>query len=311
MEEKLIIRLSNNLGNQMFMYAAGYAASRKMNRNFYYDKISSYMSYKNIYKFSLDRFNLNAKLADTKYIFGGLSGYCMRKLLKKIDFFKFNKNFLLERKADNKITYFDETLFNNKYANTVYMEGYFESEKYFLDYREEIKNQFIPKKYNNFVNNEYFSKLKNTESVCLCIRQNRFAEKFGKINNNDIQKSNKFVLEQINYIGRAISYFESKLNNPVFYLWSNNIKDLNNKFNTKDIIFINNEHIKDDIDKIHLDFFLMTNCKHFAVIPSAFNWWGCWLSNNKDGIILRPNNNHFTNLDIKNKDYWPLKWKEF
>ena len=62
---------------------------------------------------------------------------------------------------------------------------------------------------------------------------------------------------------------------------------------------------------MHCDLFLMTNCKHFAVIPSAFNWWGCWLSNNKDGIILRPNNNHFTNLDIKNKDYWPLKWKEF
>ena len=54
----------------------------------------------------------------------------------------------------------------------------------------------------------------------------------------------------------------------------------------------------------------MTNCKHFAVIPSAFNWWGCWLLNYKDGIILRPNNNHFTNFEIKNKDYWPLKWKE-
>ena len=108
-----------------------------------------------------------------------------------------------------------------------------------------------------------------------------------------------------------VAYFESKLKNPVFYLWSNNIKDLNYKFNTRNIIFINNEHIKDDIDKIHLDLFLMTNCKHFAVIPSAFNWWGCWLSNNKDSIILRPNNNHFTNLDIKNKDYWPLKWKEF
>ena len=98
MEKNLVIRLSNNLGNQMFMYAAGYAASRKMNRNFYYDKISSYESYKNIYKFSLDKFNLNAKLANAKYIFDGFSGYCKRKFLKKIDFFKFNKNFLLEKK---------------------------------------------------------------------------------------------------------------------------------------------------------------------------------------------------------------------
>ena len=310
MEEKLVIRLSNNLGNQMFMYAAGYAASRKMNRNFYYDKISSYKSYKNIYKFSLDRFNLNANLADAKYIFEGFSGYCKRKFLKKIDFFKFNKNFLLEKKDINKITFYDETLFNKKYADTVYMEGYFESEKYFLDYKDEIKKQYIPKKHNNFLTNEYLSKLKNTESVCLCIRHNRFVEKFNKIDEKDIQKSNKFVSEQIDYIRSAVSYFKSKLNNPVFYLWSNNIKDLNNKLNTRDIIFINNEHIKDELDRIHCDFFLMTNCKHFAVIPSAFNWWGCWLSNNKDSIILRPNNNYFTNLDIKNKDYWPSNWKE-
>ena len=310
MEQNLVIRLSNNLGNQMFMYAAGYAASRKMHRNFYYDKISSYKSYKNIYKFSLDRFNLNANIANTKYIFDGFSGYCKRKFLKKIDFFKFNKNFLLEKKNANKITFYDETLFNNKYADTVYMEGYFESEKYFLDFREEIKNQYKLKQYNNFLCNKYLSKIKNTESVSLCVRLDRFTEKFRKINDDDIQKSNKFASDQIDYVQKAISYFKSKLNSPVFFLWSNNIEGLKNKFNFRDIIFINNEHIKDDIDRMHCDLFLMTNCKHFAVIPSAFNWWGCWLSNNKDGIILRPNNNHFTNLDIKNKDYWPLKWKE-
>ena len=34
-EEKLIIRLSNYLGNQMFMFAAGYATSKLMNRKIY------------------------------------------------------------------------------------------------------------------------------------------------------------------------------------------------------------------------------------------------------------------------------------
>ncbi len=310
MEEKLVIRLSNNLGNQMFMYAAGFAASKKMNRNFYYDKISSYKSYKNIYKFSLDRFQLSGKPVDVKYIFNGFSGYFKRKLLKKIDTFKFNKNFLLEKKDSNKITFYDENLLNKDYANTVYMEGYFESEKYFVDFSDEIKKQYVPKQYNNFLNNEYLSKIRNTESVSLCIRQNRFSEKYGKISEVDLQKSKKFVSDQILYIQKAISYFKSKLNNPVFYLWSNNIKDLNNKFNINNVVFINNDQLKDDIERMHCDLFLMTNCKHFAVIPSAFNWWGCWLSNNSDGIILRPNNKHFTNLAIKNKDYWPLKWKE-
>ena len=34
MEEKLIIRLSNNIGNQMFMFAAGYATSKLLKENF-------------------------------------------------------------------------------------------------------------------------------------------------------------------------------------------------------------------------------------------------------------------------------------
>ena len=48
MEEKLIIRLSNSLGNQMFMYAAGYAAAKILNKKLYYDHISSYITQKNI-----------------------------------------------------------------------------------------------------------------------------------------------------------------------------------------------------------------------------------------------------------------------
>ncbi len=310
MEEKLIVRLSNNIGNQMFMYAAGYAVAKKMKRNFYFDKISSYKSYKNIYKFSLDRFNLTEKPVETKYLFCGLSGYLKRKFLKKIDIFKLNKNFLLEKKDLNKITFYDKNLFISNYAKTVYMEGYFESEKYFSDFKDEIKKQFIPKQVEKFDNNKYLSKIKKTESVSLCIRQNRFSEKYGKINVTDNEKSNKFVSDQVDYIKDAVSYFKSRLNNPVFYLWSNNLKNLDNKLNIKDLIFINNEDIQDDIERMHCDLFLMKNCKHFAVIPSAFNWWGCWLSNYEDGIILRPSNKYFSNLEIKNKDYWPLKWKE-
>ena len=50
MAENLIIRLSNNLGNQMFMYASAYALSKQMHRVLYYDNISSFKS-KNHYKF--------------------------------------------------------------------------------------------------------------------------------------------------------------------------------------------------------------------------------------------------------------------
>ena len=52
----------------------------------------------------------------------------------------------------------------------------------------------------------------------------------------------------------------------------------------------------------------MTKCKHYAVIPSAFNWWGTWLAKNNDKIVVRPRSNYFRFLNVKNKDYWPEDW---
>lgn len=310
MEEKLIIRLSNNIGNQMFMYAAAYAAAKKMNRTLYYDYISSYQSRKNIYKFALDGFNISEKKAETKFIFNGPTGYLKRKFLKKIDKFISKKKFILEKKDKNKVTFYNKKLLNNKYASIAYMEGYFETEKYFISYKDEIKKQFIPKKYLNFKNNKYLIDILKTESVSLCLRQNRFSEKYDKITKEDHIMSDKFVSDQLIFINNAITFFKNKIKNPVFYLWSNDIQNLVSKIKLDNVIFVNNDNIKDEIEKIHCDLYLMSNCKHFAVIPSAFNWWGCWLSDYKDSIIVRPGNKYFSNLDVKNRDYWPSKWIE-
>ena len=41
-KENLILRLSNELGNQLFMYAAGYSFAKKLNRNFYIDNETAF-----------------------------------------------------------------------------------------------------------------------------------------------------------------------------------------------------------------------------------------------------------------------------
>ena len=42
MKSKLIIRLSNNLGNQMFIYASAYAFSKKLDRELFIDTETAY-----------------------------------------------------------------------------------------------------------------------------------------------------------------------------------------------------------------------------------------------------------------------------
>ena len=311
MEEKLIIRISNNIGNQLFMYASAYAFSKKLKRELFIDKTSSYISRKNIYTYALDGLNLSAKESFDSDIFKGFSGYFKRKILKKFDLFTNKKRFLLEVYTNNKNTSFNKDLLSKNYMNSIYMEGYFESEKYFIDYKKDILNEFSHQKINNFKKNPFYESIIKSESVSLCIRQNRHSEKFRSIKGSDLDKSNLFLKEQINYIKNSIIYFKSKLTNPKFFLWSNTFNNLSNYIDEKNLVFVDNSSFASSVEKIHMDLFLMSNCKHFAVIPSAFNWWGCWLSPSKNKIVLRPKDNYFKHIEIKNSDYWPIDWISF
>ncbi len=308
MEEKLIIRLSNNLGNQMFMFAAGYAASKILKRKFYFDNLSSYKSRKNIYTYALDGFEIPGNIFSSRDNFTNISGYLRRKIKKKIDPFLKKKSFILEKYHRNKETEFNAISTNQSYKDTLYMEGYFESEKYFLKYKRDLLNIFTPKKKLQFQKNKYFDEIVDNESVSLCLRQDRFTEKFRSISDLDRDKSKVFLNEQVSFIFDAIEYFKKKLKSPSFYLWSNNFKNLKNIFKDENIKFVDNSNILNDLEKMHLDLYLMTKCKHYAVVPSAFNWWGTWLSKNDDKIVVRPRSNYFKSLSVKNKDYWPEDW---
>ena len=59
MKNKIIIRLSNNLGNQMFMYATAYTFAKKLNRDLFIDNETAYKERNNIHKYDLDIFDIS------------------------------------------------------------------------------------------------------------------------------------------------------------------------------------------------------------------------------------------------------------
>ena len=97
MTDKLIVRIAEGLGNQLFMYAHAYALSKKINYKLYIDNESAYFKKKDIKRYELDYFNISAENIDDNEKFNNYFLNFKRTFKKKIDLFLTHKNFLIEK----------------------------------------------------------------------------------------------------------------------------------------------------------------------------------------------------------------------
>ena len=295
LKKTLTVRLAQGIGNQLFMYANAYSLSKSYNYQLFIDNTSGYFKKKDqLRTYELNNFLLEENLATSDLKFDTHIKNLKRKILIKLDKFRNYRSFILEKKDVNKKTFFTKINLDN-YSNKLFLEGHFESEKYFYEYKDDLKNIFKIK--NNLLENNslYMNDIKNNNSVSICIRQNRYSE--GRLKNDD--KSLKFTKDTIDYIHRAITYIKKKIDNPTFFVWSNDFKNLREHFNEKEYVFVENS-----INKSLNDFYLFNFSKHFIVGPTSFHWWGAWLNNNPNKICLRPKNINPSN----NNDFWPNEW---
>jgi len=69
MKKIVVTKISEGLGNQLFMYANSYSLSKKNDLNFLIDPFSGYYQKKHLYNFLLDRFNISSPKASKNYVF--------------------------------------------------------------------------------------------------------------------------------------------------------------------------------------------------------------------------------------------------
>ena len=311
MNKRIITRISNELGNQLFMYASTFAIAKKLGRDLIIDDETAYKSKKNISNYGLNNFKISSHIASSIDKFLGLKGYLKRKFLKKINFILKSKIFYVEPKNFNKITRYNDSFIRTNLSNKVFFEGYFETERYFLDIKDKIIQEFDFKDKIHFEKTPFFKKIIQKNTVSICLRQNRFIEGKKNTNTKNKLKSDNFRDEQINYINKSITFIKKKINDPTFYLWSNDLDNIDmSLFNTEIIKVSLDPQLLLNLDKRVFDLFLISQCNHHIVIPSSFNWWGAWLCKRQDKIICRPNNNFFTHFKINNLDFWPTNWIE-
>lgn len=301
---KVIVRLGNGLGNQLFTYAAAYSFAKKNNAELFVDNESGF--YKRN-KYELHNLNISAKIIEKKYKFLNFFGKVKRKILIKTPKFNNYTKILIEERDKNKLSKYNPNQLNIKFNKNLYFEGYFQSEKYFETNMKDLLKEFSFK--NNIVNqkNSFIENIKKNNSVSIHLRQDKFL--FDENHKNVDELNLEFLEHNFKLIKRGIEYFDKKLNNPEYFVWSKNFSIYKSFFESKKFTLINQNFDKDPA----YDLYLMSLCKHFILSPSTMHYWGALLSRNKNKICLAPpkvkNKSGYygfsNNMDIK-----PSWWKE-
>ena len=299
MKKKLIVKISEGLGNQLFMYANAFSLKEKYQLDLFIDQYSGYYNKKSISFFLLNNFNISSKYALKEYTFASDRRNLLKKLLQFFDKLADQKKFIFETKNPDKSTSFSQIDLKNT-KNLCFLDGNFESEKYFINYRNKLLKEFTLNNIYNFKDNKFLKLIRTKNVVSICVRQNRYSERINnKDDKNSIEKSHIFLNSQLEYIKEAIKFFKDEVENPIFLIWSNDFSNLDNYFSKDEYIFVINEK-----NKILSDFYLLTQCKYFIIAPSTFSWWGAWLSNANNKICVRPKKLN----NSKNSDFWPEGW---
>ena len=89
----------------------------------------------------------------------------------------------------------------------------------------------------------------------------------------------------MDYYECAMKYIQERKENVYFYIFTNDIPWAEQHFRGENI-FVVEDSGSPAID--NLDMALMSACKDNIIANSSFSWWGAWLNQHQEKIVVAP-----------------------
>lgn len=173
------------------------------------------------------------------------------------------------------VYYYPEILKSNH--NKEFYGGQYQSWKYFIGHEDYICKAFT---FNISLlttkTKSIWKQIETCNSVSLHIRR-------GDYLSNAYSHGLGSVCDA-NYYERAIKEICSKVENPHFYIFSDDKEYIKQHYSLSNMTIIDFNKGKDSWQ----DMFLMSQCKHNIIANSTFSWWGAFLNKNDKKIVIAP-----------------------
>ena len=265
----IIVKIEGGLANRMFQYALYLSLKHKRDDVFLdektfrpawsFEKISLKKTFPHIDcpEGDLSRFKVETRQ--------GKVAHAIRNIVER-----FSSKYFFQKE----FRFYPEIL--EKLPKDVYLRGYWQSEKYFLDVEGEVRKAFTFDAFTEKENIKTSEKMQSENSVAIHIRK-------GKDYMQQVLTAGTCPKD---YYVKAIEYIRENVENPVFYIFTDNPDWVKENLGFIDYTLVNWNPVSGE--KNYRDIQLMSCCKHNIIANSSFSWWGAWLNANPNKIVIGP-----------------------
>ena len=287
----VVVRIVGGMGNQLFQYAMGRRISVIHKVPLKLD-VTAFDRYYGRHKYVLGNFNIIGDLASEEIIERlrktKLSRGLFHSLKKRL--LPYYKHHYVREKSYR----YDPAL--SKVPKDVYLEGSWQSEKYFRDISDVIRDEFTVKHEPDKKSKQIARAIGKCDSVSVHVRRGDY------VDNGATSRIHGTC--SLDYYKRAMEIIADEVRNPRIFLFSDDAewarKHIRLELPTTYV-----DH--NGVERSYEDLRLMSLCRCHVTANSTFSWWGAWLSEYPDKIVITPKR-WFKDSSFESPDRIPEKW---
>lgn len=174
-----------------------------------------------------------------------------------------------------------------------YLDGYWQTEHYFLPLEETIRDDFRFKPLNGKQNLQLLERLCSETCVSIHVRRGDYLKipELGEVCTPD-------------YYRKALEKMDEMHPGSTPVVFSDDIPFCRELLSGRDAVFVDWNRGEDS----WMDMALMSRCRHHIIANSSFSWWGAWLDSTQEGIVLAPFQWFAESAGKTNPDICPNSW---
>jgi hypothetical protein len=293
----VITKLKGGLGNQMFQYAAARRLAHTLQTALKLDL--SYYETDTLRTYSLQPLNITSNLArpdepiELKKPANPRSWpYLLFRLRYKL---RLHRRWTVM--AEGHFRPFRPDILTA--TGNVYLDGFWQSEKYFIDIAEIIRREFTMKPQPDPHSQELAQMITATSSVALHIRRTDYVL--------DPQTNQTHGTCDLDYYYACVQGMTERVVAPHFFVFSDDPAwAMAHLRLDHPVTFVTHNGTARDYEDLRL----MSLCQHQIIANSSFSWWAAWLNPNPDKIVMAPRR-WFHDPSLDTRDLLPEKWLKY